>query len=87
MNQVAEFAFIVVGAIIALVLMLRARGLDGRQRNAVVAATFGFFLCGRYAALIDGAPNWVFVISCAGIMGALAYNNLGFTKLSTPGSH
>ena len=80
MNQVGEIVFVVSGALIIVIMMLRCRRMDQKQRNAVVTAVFGLFLCARYAALINNISSWVFVIACAGAMSLLAYHNLGFEK-------
>ena len=79
-NQTAELAFIIAGALLVLILAMRARRLGVAQRNAVAAGVFGLILCGRYAALIDSVANWIFVFGCAGVFAVLALNNLGFGK-------
>ena len=80
MNQIAEFAFMIAGASLVLFLLLRPRHLDPAQRNAVAAGFFGLQLCGRFAAVIDGVGNWIFVVACAGMFTILALNNLGLEK-------
>lgn len=77
-NEVGELIFMIGGAMVALLLMIRMRRLSGKERNAAVTAAVGLFLCGRYAALIQTAASWIFAVGVGVMMFVLAYNSLGF---------
>jgi len=81
------FIFMLAGAVLLFLLSKRARRMSSRERNAVVTAIFGLFLCGKYTLLIDQSDKWVrvslewiWVIGIGGMMVMLAYANLGSAK-------
>ena len=84
-NEIGDMIFVAGGFIVALLLLLRIRRVSSKDVNAAVAAAFGLFLCGRYAAVIQGNANWTFTIGVAFLMALLAYRSLGFgSKPQTP---
>lgn len=86
-NQIAGLALVVAGATIVLMLIARGRDLSGDERNAVVTAVFGLFLCGRYIEHVGGVLDWVTAIATAAMMILLAHRNLGFDKAAGNQTH
>lgn len=81
---IGPFVFALVGLVLVILLYQRKNQLSRQERNAVVTASMGLFLCGRYALTIHYAHDvlrfvldWLWVTAIAAMMISLARSNLG----------